>query len=198
MQNPGYLVLALGALSLAACSEGGGAESILSDVGHWRHMRDAEKTYPDKTPMEARKQWARDHLTAAMENAETDEIKRVIAARFYLGYSLMNGRAIPAYCEQMNIEVTPYTEKFLKINRAEERSLDAVLESQGVSRDEAWEKHKRFFMSAAKNDLMKAGGHSKGSYGVCKDLKEKPELVTPAMRFGKQFPRVSFVLNSDV
>lgn len=179
---------------IAACGDAGGG-SIYSDVQVWRTANSAEKEYPNLPPFEARKKFVRDKFAEASANMKTDDQRRTLAASIYLGFSLVNGRAIPAYCEEMNLDASAFGRQFRSMNRAEERALEAVLEAKGATIDEAWERNKSFARAAAKRDLM-SGGPLVGSYEVCKKLKEQPHLFLANASFARHFPQIAATLRS--
>lgn len=190
------MLIAAGAGILAACGaeSGSSGHSVLAGLNFWRISNQAIKTYPDKTPYEARKQYAKDKFNEAAATM-SDEQKRALAASFYLGYSSLNGRAIPDYCAQMRVDISAFADGFKKKNRREEASLEALLEAEGLTRDDVWEKQKRFAMAAAKNELLNAGG-LKGSYSVCSDVEDHPERYLAQASFARQFPQISWALNN--
>ena len=84
------------AFALSACSDAGGpGSSAFASVKFWRITKSATDTYPNLPPIEARKQFVRDKYREAAASLKTDAERQVLAASFYMGFSMLNGRAIP-------------------------------------------------------------------------------------------------------
>ncbi|MEO1136609.1 MAG: hypothetical protein AAFW68_08375 [Pseudomonadota bacterium] len=184
------------ALALSACAESNDTlSSTFASVKFWRITKTAEESYPHLPPVEARKQFVRDKYREAVAPLQTDEERQALAASIYMGFSMLNGRAIPAYCGEMNVDASAFEKGFRRQNRRLESALGRVLEAHGVTIEEAWARQERFAMAAAKAELMNAGGHI-GSHSVCTKLKEQPHLFLTKAHFTQEFPEIAQTLRA--
>lgn len=184
------------ALTMAACGDSTSTPKTVlgSNYTYWKITDNAEKAYPKLKPMEARKRYVQDKFKE-MAATKTPEEQRAEAASFYAGYMMLNAVAIPQYCQGVNVDISEYAKSFKARNQRSEDSLDAVLLSQGVTRDELWQKTERYAMSAAKNELLAAAGLNGGSYTSCKAVQKNPNKFLVNANFGKHFPDISRALN---
>lgn len=190
------LLTGAGALAMTACVESDNAmNSAFASVKFWRIAKDAEEAYPHLPPVKARKQYVRDKYREAIATHNSDEDRQSIAASFYMGFSMLNGRAIPAYCGEMNVDASAFRDGYLRQNRRLESALGRVLDAQGVTIEEAWERQKRIAMAAAKAELLNAGSHN-GSYSVCKKLKDQPGMFLARAHFTQEFPEIAAALRA--
>lgn len=114
----------------------------------------AAETYPKLPAFEAQRRHAQDQYKVIAAKQSTEAEKREIAAAFYAGFANYNGRAIPAYCGQMNLYPTDFVDRFYKMNDKEEKALESILSLRKLTKEALWKKHERKMMGRAKYDLM--------------------------------------------
>ena len=185
------IFLLLCPLALAGCGEQ--ASSFGESYGFWKTRDEAEKAYPKLKPYQAHKKYALDRFREVAGQAKTVADKREIAAGFYAGFSQLNGHAIPAYCAEMNVDISDFAKQFARTNSRSEKAFESVLAERGLTKEEIWGKQERPARSAAKNALLEAGGLH-GSWEVCKAVKDNPRKFLAHANFAREFPAVSQAL----
>jgi hypothetical protein len=181
----------VGALSLAGC--GDQASTFSDSYSFWKATDEAEKAYPKLKPYQARRKYAIDTFREISKRAKTLEEKRMIAASFYSGFSQLNGQAIPAYCAEMKIDISPFAKKFARTNSRSEKALEAVLAEHGLTKEQVWEKQKRRARTVAKNALLEAAGLS-GTWEVCDAVRDNPQKFMARANFAREYPAVAQAL----
>jgi hypothetical protein len=126
----------------------------------------------------------------AHAKAQTPDQQRVVAADFYLGFSILHARAMPAYCKEMNLDLMVFAQDFRATNRQEEYAMDDLLEKKGLKREDIWSRAHSRMMRRAKYELMRLGGLSAAFYGICSALAKKPEEHAGNANFGALFPDI--------
>lgn len=192
-----YVLAPAALLLMAGCNDAGGtAAKVFSDIQYFNITKKAEEEYPQLPKHEAHKRFANAEFDRMYMAFETGEERRALAAAYFLGFSALNGRAIPEYCGEMNRDLSKFADGFEQQNRRELKAYRDFLETQGMTEDAAWAKVRRRAMSAAKFQLMEAGGLSKGSWGVCKDVEDNPFKYLARAKFADTFPSAARVLNA--
>lgn len=186
-------VVGVCALALGGCD---GSNGIFSEMRFINAANAAKKAYPDLSPEDATRRFVIETFNEAYAQAKTPEQQRILAADFYLGFSMLHARAVPAYCKEMNLDLTGFAEEFRAINRNEEYAIDDLLEHKGIARDDVWSRAQSQMMRRAKYELMGLGGLSAGSYGVCSALAKDPGQYAGNADFAALFPDISRVLTS--
>jgi len=183
------------ALTLSACGGGSGKtvdklSAMQADIAVWKMGDEAQKAYPHMSLEKAKLRYANQKLFEAFRQYEAPEDKQLLAGLVYLGFAQLNTRARVAYCGNMNVDITGFSNALKRQHSGEERAIDIVLAHHGYTRDQIWEKQKRHAMASVKADLMAAGGHN-GSYSACSALKKKPQKFVSQMHFSKRLPQAS-------
>jgi hypothetical protein len=87
----------------------------------------------------------------AYAKAQTPDQQRVVAADFYLGFSMLHAHAMPACCKEMNLDLTGFAQDFRATNGPEEFAIDDLLEKKRLKREDIWSRAQSRMMRPARN-----------------------------------------------
>jgi hypothetical protein len=113
-------------------------DRIISDTLFINAANAAKKNVSRSAPEEATRCVVIEQFDEAHAKTQTPDQQRVVAADFYLGFSILHARAKPAYCKEMNLDLTGFAQDFRATNRQEEYAMDDLLEKKGLKREDIW------------------------------------------------------------
>jgi len=167
---------------------------IQTEMKSWNMTSEAKKAYPGLSPEEATKTYARKMMHSYFRKTESSEKRELMAAMVYLGYAQLNTHARPAYCNEMNVNISSFSKKFADRHQKEDQAVNMILAKHKLTSEKIWEKNKRQSRVIVKNDLMRAAG-LRGTYALCSDIKSNPQKYANSFNFKKTMPGVAVQLN---
>ena len=183
------------AVSVAGCYSDVGT-SLSASIDFWKISKAAKKAHPGHRESEARRRYAEAQVMDILAGIKDPLRKQLLAAHFYVAFANFHQRAIPAYCARMKLDLSEFSDRFVRANAGAEDIVAEVFARHRVSREQRWERQKPYAMAAAKYELMAAAGRLSGSYNVCKMIRDKPNLFLNKARFDRLFPEIAVTLVS--
>lgn len=184
------------ALAAAALLAGCGGEkqpdimNVIQDVGRWNITKDNEQKYANLDTNKRRQAFIRDKFREESAKAATDLDRQNIAAAIYLNFYMLQGQAIPDYCQGMNVDVSKFQTAFAQGNQKYHNYVTKILAMNGTTYEDVLAKFGPKLRTAAKYELMSTGS----SYTACSTIKKDPGKYANAMKFAQFYPKISYNL----
>lgn len=183
--------VALAGLILAGCTQNEAPQDtflkMVDTTGKWTMTTEEKTKYSKMGQNEGRALFNNSKFEEARSKLQTDEEKKMLAIAVYANFKMLQARAIPDYCQGMNVDISSFVSAFASANRSEEAALQKLMESRSDSFDALYAKYSKRLRTTSKYELMSAGS----SYSACKTLKEKSSEIARQTKFTKFYPVVS-------
>lgn len=165
---------------------------LVAKAGKWNMSANEKEEYSKYSTRDARVMFIRDKYQETAQSFETDAERRMLAAALFINFEMLQARAIPAYCAEMNIDLSSYQKIFAKAHAREKRAIDEILAAEGTTADEIWENYRSRMRVTAKYELMSTGSSS----SACHRVVEEPQKFVSLIKFSSFFPKIGFALKN--
>lgn len=162
------------------------AAGAYADIG-----RDALAKYPNLSPLAARAKYSNDLLTKELADAPDDDARALVAAKAFIGFWMVQGRARAEFCEKAGVDFSAFRTSFSARNEGLHSLALPLLEGAELSEKRLWDMHDDIMRDQIGYEML----YIKNGQGLptekkeaCEFLLEKRHELMPFLEFRSAAP----------
>lgn len=117
------------------------------------------------------------------------------AAKNFVGFYLLHGRARAEFCQAQQVDIKPFTDAFAEAHRAQLARVREILTPAGVDGNQIYYKFRDQMLGAVRAEMhVKAAAQAQTVTQICQAFAIEANVLANQMHFAKEMPDANRVL----